>query len=130
MPPRPSRIAEPLGDRPDLWELFGPANVAVWRASLAVEAGEPGEALAHADRVEPRALADRVEPRALAPGNRRAALLIERARAHAMLGRAADAVRELRAAERLSPSQIRNHPLVKELVGGLLPRARPAICAG
>ncbi|MDL4821153.1 helix-turn-helix domain-containing protein [Actinomadura opuntiae] len=109
-----ARIAEPLGDAPDAWELFGPANVGVWRTSLAVEAGEPGEALTHADAVEPRALAS---------NNRRAALRIERARAHAMLGRNAEAVRELRQAERLSPQQVHNHPLIKDLVADLVTRA-------
>lgn len=109
-----ARIAEPLGDAPDAWELFGPANVGVWRTSLAVEAGEPGEALTHADAVEPRALAS---------NNRRGALRIERARAHAMLGHNAEAVRELRQAERLSPQQVHNHPLIRDLIADLLTRA-------
>lgn len=107
--------AASLGDRPDAFELFGPANVGVWRASLAVEAGSAGAALRHAAAVEPRALAS---------GNRRAALGIERARALAMLGRDGDAVTELRRAERLSPQQVRNYPLVRELVTGMLERAR------
>ncbi|TDD63644.1 XRE family transcriptional regulator [Actinomadura darangshiensis] len=110
-----AQVAAPLGDSPDAWELFGPANVGVWRASLAVEAGEPGEALTYADQVEPRALAS---------GNRRAALRVERARAHAMLDHDAQAVRELRQAERLSPQQVHNHPLVRELVADLMTRAQ------
>lgn len=109
-----ARMAAPIGDSPDAWELFGPANVGVWRTSLAVEAGEPGEALTYADQVNPRALAS---------GNRRAALHIERARAHAMLGHDAQAVRELRQAERLSPQQVHNHPLVRELIADLLTHA-------
>ena len=99
-----ARIAEPLGDQPDAFELFGPANVGVWRTSLAVEAGNAEDALAHAGKVEPRALAS---------GNRRAALSLEKARAKAMLGDDADAITELRHAERLSPAQVRNHPLVR-----------------
>jgi hypothetical protein len=110
-----ARVAEPLGDRPDAFELFGPANVGVWRTSLAVEAGNADDALAHAAKVEPQALAS---------GNRRAALRMERARAKAMLGDGAGAVTELRAAERLSPAQVRNNPLVRDLVAHMLDGVR------
>jgi hypothetical protein len=108
-------IAAPLGDSPDAFELFGPSNVGVWRASLAVEAGNAEAALRYASAVEPRALAS---------GNRRAALGIEKARALAMLSRDGDAVAELRRAERLSPQQVHNYPLVRELVTHMLERAR------
>lgn len=110
-----AEVAGPLGDRPAAFELCGPANVGVWRASLAVEAGTAEEALGYADTVEPRVLAS---------SNRRAALRLEKARAFAMLGNDADAVRELRLAERLSPAQTRHHPLIRELVRDLLARAR------
>jgi transcriptional regulator with XRE-family HTH domain len=110
-----AEVARPLGDQPDAFEVFGPANVGVWRASLAVEAGNAGEALTYADAVEPRLLAS---------SNRRAALRLEKARAYAMLGKDADAVRELRRAERLSPAQTHHHPLIRELVTDMLARAR------
>ncbi len=110
-----ARTAAPLGDQPDAFELFGPANVGVWRASLAVEAGNAEAALRYAAAVEPRALASR---------NRRAALRIEKARALAMLSKHGDAITELRRAERLSPQQVHNYPLVRELVTSLLQRAR------
>jgi transcriptional regulator with XRE-family HTH domain len=111
-----ARIAEPMGDRPDAWELFGPANVGVWRTSLAVEAGNAEDALRYAAGVEPRVLAS---------GNRRAALRIEKARAFAMLGgHDGEAIAELRRAEKLSPQQVHNYPLVRELVTGMLERAR------
>ncbi|MGH3119723.1 MAG: hypothetical protein ACRDND_01635 [Streptosporangiaceae bacterium] len=110
-----AKVASRLGDNPGAFELFGPANVDVWRASFAVEAGNAGEALAYADAIQPRQLAS---------GNRRAALMLEKARACAMLGRDADAVRELRQAERLSPAQVHHHPLIRELVSGMLSRAR------
>jgi len=110
-----AQVAAPLGDRDDAFELFGPANVGVWRASFAVEAGNAGQALAYADAIEPRLLAS---------NNRRAALHLERARACAMLSKDGDAVRELRQAERLSPAQTRHHPLIRELVTDMLTRAR------
>ena len=108
-------VAGRLGDRPDAFELFGPSNVAVWRASFAVEAGNAEEALTYADMVEPRRLAS---------NNRRAALRLEKARAYAMLGKDADAVQEMRQAERLSPAQTHHHPLIRELVTDMLVRAR------
>lgn len=110
-----ARIAEPLGDQADAFELFGPANVGVWRTSLAVEAGNAEAALRYAAAVEPRALAS---------GNRRAALRIEKARALAMLGHDGAAIGELRHAERLSPQQVHNTPLVRELVTHMLAGAR------
>lgn len=110
-----AEVAGWLGDWPDSFELFGPSNVAVWRASFAVEAGNAEEALSYADAVEPRHLAS---------GNRRAALRLEKARAYAMLGQDADAVREIRQAERLSPAQTHHHPMIRELVTDMLARAR------
>jgi hypothetical protein len=110
-----ARLADRDGERPDAWELFGPANVGVWRTSLAVEAGEAEDALTYADQVEPRDLASH---------NRRAGLRLEKARAYAMLGKDAQAVQEMRQAERLSPAQPRNNPLIRELVQDMLTRAR------
>ena len=103
------------GEHPGAWELFGPANVGVWRTALAVEAGEAEAALTYADQVEPRDLAS---------NNRRAGLRLEKARAYAMLGKDADAVREVRQAERISPAQTRTNPLIRELVRDMLSRAR------
>jgi transcriptional regulator with XRE-family HTH domain len=108
------RLASRMEDRADAWELAGPSNARVWLASLAVEAGNAGQALAHADKVDPRALAS---------NNRRAALRIESARAHAMLGRHSDAVRALKTAERLSPDQVRNSPLIRDLVAFMIDQA-------
>jgi transcriptional regulator with XRE-family HTH domain len=113
-----ARVAAALGDRNDAWELFGVSNVGVWRTSMAVEAGNAERALEYASRVEPRALAS---------ANRRGALLMERGRAHAMLGGAehtAKAIKAFRAAERMSPAQVQNSPLVRETVGHLLNQAQ------
>jgi transcriptional regulator with XRE-family HTH domain len=110
-----ARVAEPLGDEPDAWELFGVSNVGVWRTSLAVEAGNAERALEYASRVEPRALAS---------NNRRAALLMEKGRAYAMQGKDPQAVAELRRAEMLSPAQVLNNPLLRELVRNMLDEAR------
>jgi len=108
-------IAARTGEQAGSWELFGPANVGVWQTSLAVEAGEAEAALTFAGQVEPRDLASH---------NRRAGLRLEKARAYAMLSKDTDAVREMRHAERLSPAQTRNDPMIRELVSGMLGRAR------
>jgi transcriptional regulator with XRE-family HTH domain len=110
-----ARLADRDGERPGAWELFGPANVGVWRTSLAVEAGEAESALTYADQVEPRHLSSH---------NRRAGLRLEKARAYAMLGKDSQTVQELRQAEQLSPAQTRNNPFIRELVQDMLTRAR------
>ncbi|WP_017541568.1 helix-turn-helix domain-containing protein [Nocardiopsis halophila] len=94
-------------DDPHAWELFGVANVGVWRTTLAVEAGDAAEAMRISDGVDLSALASK---------NRRAALLMDRFRALHMLGRDRQAARELHKAERLSPAQVRHSPLVRETV--------------
>jgi transcriptional regulator with XRE-family HTH domain len=111
-----ARVAQVLGERSDAWEYFGPANVGVWRATLAVEAGEPARALEHATTTDALALS---------PG-RRAQLLLETARAHHQLGRAhhRQAVAALRQAEQLAPVRMRASPWARELVEVMLGRSR------
>lgn len=108
-------VAARLGDEPDAWELFGASNVGVWRASLAVEAGNAEKALEYASAVNPRALAS---------NNRRGALAMEVGRALAMQGSDARAVQAFRRAEQLSPAQVLNNPLLRELVRTMLDEAR------
>jgi transcriptional regulator with XRE-family HTH domain len=110
-----ARVASGMEDRADAFELFGPANCGVWLTSLQVEAGNAEKALAHAATVNPGMLAS---------NNRRGALKVEKARAHAMLNQPQLAIAELRAAERLSSAQVLGAPLVRELVGFMLVKAR------
>ncbi len=91
------------------------SNAGVWRTSMAVEAGNAERALQYADNVRPRSLAS---------NNRRGALAMEKGRAHAMRGDTGKAVSAFRAAERLSPAQVRNSPLLRELIGHMLNEAR------
>lgn len=83
----------------------------VWRAAAAF------------GRAHARSSANKPKPLMVASDNRRAALRMEKARAHAMLDRDADAVRELRRAERLAPTQVHNHPLIRDLVADMLDRS-------
>jgi transcriptional regulator with XRE-family HTH domain len=110
-----ARVAMRLGDEADAWELFGVSNVGVWRTSLAVEAGNAERALEYASTVEPRTLAS---------NNRRGALAMEAGRALAMQGKDARAIAAFRRAEQLSPAQVLNNPLLRELVRNMLDEAR------
>ncbi|QFY12556.1 helix-turn-helix domain-containing protein [Nonomuraea phyllanthi] len=105
------RIADRTGEHVDAWQWFGPANVGVWRATLAVEAGEPERALEHASRVVSAALPSRI---------RRASVRIEKARAYAMLNRPRQAATELREAEKQDAPRTHSDPFARELVADLL----------
>jgi len=111
-----ARLAELHGERPDAWENFGPANVGVWRTLLAVEAGEPDQALQLAAAVDVNSLRR----------TRRAGLLLETARAHYQLGRAhyARAVAALRQAEQLAPVRVRTSLWARDMVEVMLTQSR------
>lgn len=109
------RVAGVTGEQAVRWEAFGPANAALWKVTLAVEAGDAGRALETADSVNE---AD------LASAGRKAALHLERARALAMLGKYGEAVTELRAGERICPLRIRCDTLARDLVSTILDRSR------
>ncbi|MFD0899507.1 helix-turn-helix domain-containing protein [Actinomadura sediminis] len=114
-----ARVAERLGEQPadspgEGWQSFGPANVAVWRTTLAVEAGEPEAALRIAADVDVRGLPRRT---------RAASLAIEQSRALAMLGRDEAAVRQIRRAEKMSAVTVHKNPMVRDLVADLYNRS-------
>jgi hypothetical protein len=108
-----ARVAGLHGERADTWEYFGPANVGVWRTTLAVEAGEPAKALEYAAAVDMASLPWR---------GRRAALLLDTARAHHQMGRghSRQAVAALRQAERLASVRMRASPWARDLVEVML----------
>jgi hypothetical protein len=109
------RAADIVGeDRNDFDTEFGPTNVAVHGVSVAVELGEAGEALRRAEAVRADGLS--VE--------RRARLLIDVARAHGQRRETAKAVAALQEAQKLTPEQVRRHPLVGELVRDMMRRNR------
>ena len=112
-----ARIAAVHGERANSWEYFGPANVSVWRTTLAVEAGHPKRALEYAAAVDMAALPW--------PG-RRAALSLDVARAHHQLGRDhhRQAVTALRQAELAAPVRIRASSWARDLVEVMLVQSR------
>ncbi|WP_067670495.1 helix-turn-helix domain-containing protein [Nocardia miyunensis] len=94
---------------------FGPDNVGLWRVSLATELGDGAKVAELANDVRAAAIP----------------LLSWQATFHADLGRALATDRETRGrsveslvtAEQLAPQYVRNNPLVRETVTGLLPTA-------
>lgn len=111
-----ARAADRLGrDANHRWTAFGPANVALHRASSAVALGDGGDAVAHALGVDPSRLVA-VE--------RRAQRLIELAGGYGLWAKSGDALEALLQAERLAPEEVRAQPAARLLVGDLLRRQR------
>jgi transcriptional regulator with XRE-family HTH domain len=113
---RASQVADHLGEgRNDYNTEFGPANVALHEIAVAVELGDAGRAL--------RVTAS-VDTSGLSP-ERRARMLIDVARAHAQRRQVAEAVTALRQAEQITPEQVREHDLARQLVADLLTMQDP-----
>lgn len=100
------------------WQSFSPANVAMWRLSIALERGYAGAAILSLAR---DIQVDLFEPRAA----RRAAYLLDTGRGLARDPRTQqDAVTWLRQAEATAPQRIRNSTAARDTVAYLLTRAR------
>jgi transcriptional regulator with XRE-family HTH domain len=113
---RASQVADRLGEgRNDYNTEFGPANVALHEIAVAVELGDAGRALR---------VAAAVDTSGLSP-ERQARMLIDVARAHAQRRQVADAVTALRQAEEITPEQVREHDLARQLVADLLTMQDP-----
>jgi aldehyde:ferredoxin oxidoreductase len=109
-------IAERLGEgRNDYNTEFGPANVALHEIAVAVEVGDAGQALRVAASVDPSGLS----------AGRRARMLIDVARAHTQRRHVDEATSVLLEAETVTPEQIQNHRVVRQLVSDLLTMQEP-----
>ncbi|WP_055482550.1 helix-turn-helix domain-containing protein [Sphaerimonospora mesophila] len=113
---RAREIAERLGDgRNDYNTEFGPVNVLLHEVAVAVELGDAGHAL----RVGAAADTSTLSP------ERRARLHVDLARAHAQRRQVSEAVAALLEAEEITPEQIRNHRIPRQLVSDLLTMQDP-----
>jgi hypothetical protein len=109
-------LAAVTGERNTLAWHFGPANVAAWSLSIAVERGDgPG----HAERLD----ADPVTP---VSAGKRSRLHLDLARGYAQAegSRDSEAIRHLDTADRIAPTRVRNDPIARDLVLTLDRRAR------
>lgn len=110
-------MAERVGDgRNDYNTEFGPANVALHEVAVAVELGDAGHALRVGTAVDTSTLS----------AERRARLCVDLARAHTQRRQVDDAVTALLEAETITPEQIRNHRIVRQLASDLLSMQDPA----
>jgi hypothetical protein len=112
-----AQLAERTGQGNAFWLMFGPVNTAIWRMSIALEVGDPSTAVQVARTINPDLIPFRV---------RRAQYLTDYGRALAADRRPAEAVDLLRQAERLDPDYLRNNPLAREAVQGMLLHERRA----
>jgi hypothetical protein len=109
-------LAERTGEGNALWFGFGPANVGVWRMSIALEACEHAEAAR---------IATTVDPAAPPSPTRRSAYWREYGRALARLPRRQDeAVLMLRRAEDIASARIHRHPFMRSIIAELLMKAK------
>ncbi|MEV0617134.1 helix-turn-helix transcriptional regulator [Nonomuraea sp. NPDC050404] len=114
---RAREMAARVGEgRNDYNTEFGPANVAVHEVAVAVEVGDAGHALRVGAAVDASTLS--VE--------RRGRLAVDLARAHAQRRQVDEAVARLLEAESITPEQVRNHRVVRQLVSDLLSMQDPA----
>ncbi|TQM01665.1 helix-turn-helix domain-containing protein [Pseudonocardia kunmingensis] len=116
------REAEETAKRPGVGSVnfgrqaFGAGNVAMWRTTLAVEAGDGGRAAE---------IAARIDPATLAPSrSRRADWHIDVGRGLAMERRDEEALVEFRAARRVAPQLAHANPWLRETVTNMYERAR------
>lgn len=121
-----AQIARRLSDAPEgrssaRNRTFGPANVALWQMSSAVERREPAEALR---------IAEALNPDELPTGVRRAQFFIEVGRAQAMRRDHRAALHALLRGEHAAPQHVRGMAPVRELVGAMLRQARRDLTTG
>ncbi|MEV0464253.1 helix-turn-helix domain-containing protein [Nocardia tengchongensis] len=102
-------------------ESFGPANVALWRMSAAMERREPGRVLA---------LAPTLSAADLPSEGRRAQYFVEIGKAHAMRKNYRDSLYALLRAEHAAPQHVRTMPPVRELVGHMMRTAKRDLTTG
>jgi hypothetical protein len=109
-----ARMDTEVGTWADLF--FGPANVSIWKTSIAFELGEHGKALEAAKTAHPELLpSSNLQAEFWTEVGR--AMVAEKKTRH-------KAVRVLVHAEQLAPQRIRHDVLVRETVAGLLRQAR------
>jgi hypothetical protein len=111
-------VAARTGEGNVFWTVFGPTNVALHAVSVAMETGESAEALR---------LADEVDVARCPSVERRATFALEAARCYDLQHEDAGVLLHLLTAEREAPEDMRHNVLARDLVRGLLRRARPSL---
>jgi transcriptional regulator with XRE-family HTH domain len=108
--------ARASGEGNVMWTVFGPVNVALHAMSLEMETGEAGEALR---------LADDIDASALPSLERQTTFALEVARCYEQRRDDTGVLVHLASAEGTGPEDMQYNTMARELVQGLLKRARP-----
>ncbi|MGH3932616.1 MAG: helix-turn-helix domain-containing protein [Pseudonocardiaceae bacterium] len=109
------RFGEATGDDAFLF-AFGPTDVGLYKMALALESGDPDQALS---------IAQGVHPEQHPYPARRAAYWVDCGRAKSQLqGQHDDAVLAFRRAESISPHHVQRNPLIRDVLSELLARSR------
>lgn len=108
--------ARQAGEGNAFWTVFGPTNVALHAVSLEMETGEAADGLR---------LADDIDVSALPSIERQATFYLEVARCHEQRRDDAAVLLHLMNAENLASEELHYNILGRDLVRGLLKRARP-----
>lgn len=101
-----------------MWTVFGPSNVDLHALSIEMESGETAEALR---------IADRIDIAASPSLERRTTFALEIARCYEQRRDDAGVLVHLVSAESTGPEDLRYNLLARDLVRGLLKRARPSL---
>ncbi|MBA8956560.1 helix-turn-helix domain-containing protein [Actinomadura namibiensis] len=110
--------AQRAGEGNVFWTVFGPTNVTLHAVTVEMESGETGEALR---------LADEIDIVRCPSVERRATFYLELARGYEQRRDDTGVLLHLLDVEREAPEDMRYNPLVRDLVHGLLRRARPTL---
>jgi transcriptional regulator with XRE-family HTH domain len=102
------------GDANFMWTAFGPSNVSIHRVATAMDLGDVQLALDLGPRVDTAGL----------PAERRVRHAIETARAQSAWNQTDEAMATLLEAEKISPEQVQNHALSRQLVQSWMRRGR------
>lgn len=108
--------ARAVGETNEMWTVFGPTNVSLHAVSVEMEMGEAGEALR---------LADDVDISAIPSLERKTTFALEVARCYEQRRDDPGVLLHLMSAEASGPEDMRYNQLARDLVHGLLKRARP-----
>ncbi len=109
-------MARRTGEGNVMWTVFGPTNVRLHAVSIEMETGHTAEALRLADQIDVNGV-DSLE--------RRTTFALEVARCYEQKRDDAAVLVHLVIAEGTGPEDLRYNPLARDLVHGLLKRARP-----
>jgi transcriptional regulator with XRE-family HTH domain len=111
-------LAERTGERNVCWTAFGPTNVAIFAVSVEVEAGDTGEGLR---------LAERIEPAPELSIERRVVFHLEQAKGYTQRQDYAGALVMLQAASVEAPEDIRYRPAARKALHTVVQRGRGAV---